>query len=148
MNISQHVEQFILLVYLSVLGVFNKRAAIKAKRLLLLTTLTCDLANRGYIEKNMIDRIANGLVKHDDTLKLAEDLSANTWSNLPEEKLVIKDDINCLSSTAEMIAQVAPSWVKYDPCLMVMDVVNVIQHCNNDKPQKAVEPVHLPVIRV
>ena len=136
----EYIMQFIILLHLSIVGLFKPEVAERARRMLFLTSLATTLAQEGIIKRNTLDVLNKNLnlAKNQSCLQLGEHLSECVWNQPVRYGTLFKegwdggpdfsaryltlDDIRQLSPK---VIQNSPSWLKYDQKKMQQDVTDL-----------------------
>ena len=136
----EYIMQIIILLHLSIVGLFKPEVAERARRMLFLTSLATTLAQEGIIKRNTLDVLNKNLnlANNQSCLQLGEHMSGCVW-NQPvrygtlfkegwdggtdlSAKYLTLDDIRQLSPK---VIQHSPSWLKYDQKKMQQDVTDL-----------------------
>lgn len=81
MKFTDWVIQLIILLHLSVVGLFSPEVAQRAKRMLFLTSLATALAKEGIVKRNVLDTLNSDLklARNDRCLLLGKEISKHMW---------------------------------------------------------------------
>lgn len=136
----EYIMQIIILLHLSIVGLFKPEVAERARRMLFLTSLATTLAQEGIIKRNTLDVLNKNLnlAKNQSCLQLGEHISECIWHQqvryvtlfkdgwdtklISDGKYLTLDDIRQLSPK---VIQHSPSWLKYDQKKMQQDVTDL-----------------------
>ena len=150
MKLSDYFIQLIVLLHLSIVGLFKPEEAERARRMLFLTSLATALAKEGIIKRNALDTLNEDLqlANSDDSLKLGKQLSTNIWSH-KNLKGVARNEgwdgiksyicttdnengtgnkeceylsLNDIRVVGTKVIRATPDWIKYDKSKMQADV--------------------------
>lgn len=153
MKFTDWVIQLIILLHLSVVGLFSPEVAQRAKRMLFLTSLATTLAKEGIVKRNVLDTLNSDLklARNDRCLLLGKEISKHMWRHKslggatlsegiglhnylkPREGWGDKDSIlevsNFLSlsdinTLGSKVINATPKWVKYDSTKMQEDMTD------------------------
>lgn len=81
MKFTDWVIQLIVLLHLSIVGIFSPEVAMRAKRMLFLTSLATELAKEGIVKRNVLDTLNSDLklARNDRCLLLGKEISKHMW---------------------------------------------------------------------
>lgn len=150
MKFTDWVIQLIILLHLSVVGLFSPEVAQRAKRMLFLTSLATTLAKEGIIKRNVLDTLNNDLklARNDRCLLLGKEISKHMWRHkclngtslsvgiglhdylIPNGRHDIKNEISNFLSLSDInilgskVINATPKWVRYDSTKMQEDMTD------------------------
>lgn len=137
----EYVVQLIILLHLSIVGLFKPEVAERARRMLFLTSLATTLSREGIIKTNTLDNLNKSLhlANNDSCLEIGEHISSSIWKYNKNYKSTFKDgwdngtcidvgeylSLDDIREISPKVIDASPTWLRYNGLKMQQDVTDL-----------------------